>query len=196
MIANFFSCCLALFNTLRGGHCKLSLINIMTLLSCIRHTSLAFRHQHSLFPRPYHLFPSTTSRSMALNSPSLTHTRPLSSTQSRIDAHLSDMDSAIQHNAQKSQACLDPLWLPRLQTLQRPEARNLISQLTPDNPLGFLPASGLTPGKTSLSYFVMQQKQLHPEKVVASCLLICLSACLPVQVSLIFVFFCPLLGVI
>ena len=113
--------------------------------------------------------PLTTGRIFAAAG---TQSRDLSTTQSRVDSHLSNLQSIIHERSLQSQSVkqgstyLDPLWIPRLHKLKRPEARSLIPALTADNSLGFLPASGQAPGKTSLSYYMMQQKHLHPEKVL------------------------------
>ena len=97
--------------------------------------------------------------------------RSLSTTQSRIDKHLSNLHTNIQEqtaklSSSKTPTCLDSTWLHRLDKLTRPEARRLIPELTADNSLGFLPANGQAPTKSSLTYYVMQQKLLHPDKVL------------------------------
>jgi hypothetical protein len=60
---------------------------------------------------------------------------------------------------------LDPRWLNRLERVQRPAAKALISQLTADNELGFVAATGPAKKGTLLEY-VMQQKSAHPDKVI------------------------------
>ncbi len=52
-----------------------------------------------------------------------------------------------------------------LRRLQKNTVRNLIPELTNENELGFKPYSGLI-SKGTLVDFVVQQKRLHPEKVI------------------------------
>mmetsp|Transcript_27161 Transcript_27161/g.45877 ORF Transcript_27161/g.45877 Transcript_27161/m.45877 type:complete len:194 (-) Transcript_27161:287-868(-) len=101
-----------------------------------------------------------------------THNWRTTTVKSRIDNHLSDLCSRIEELSLKRRSerspptFLSPVWLPRLESLKRPEARSLILELTAENSLGFVPANGQAPGKSSLSYYVMQQKCLHPAKVL------------------------------
>ena len=97
--------------------------------------------------------------------------RHFSTSRSRIDQHLSILQDQLQDKhsnllSKSGSTALDALWIPRLRRLRRPEARNLVTELTADNSLGFVLANGQPPGKNSLTYYVMQQKQLHPEKVL------------------------------
>jgi hypothetical protein len=98
--------------------------------------------------------------------------REASSVRSRVDEHMSRLHEGIQDLSLKSKSdksppsYLSPVWLPRLERMKRPEARSLIPELTAANSLGFVPANGQPPGKSSLSYYVMQQKRLHPDKVL------------------------------
>ncbi|CAM9461786.1 unnamed protein product, partial [Discosporangium mesarthrocarpum] len=79
-----------------------------------------------------------------------------------------------------SHAGLHPYWAEHLRALLKPEARAMLEDLVPDNPLGYCPAASRRAGKAngsgacttatvakgSLLEYVLQQKELHPTKVL------------------------------
>lgn len=68
-------------------------------------------------------------------------------------------------NQLRGNSSIHPFWLDQLDVVDRPAARALIPQLTSDNCLGYLPASG-PPKKGTLLQYVITQKEMHPTKII------------------------------
>ena len=102
----------------------------------------------------------------------LSQSRWMSTMLSRVEQHLSELEgrveeaSARKHTSKSPIKTLDPVWISRLRKMRRAESRSIIPQITAENSLGFVPANGLVPGKNSLTRYVMDQKVLHPDKVL------------------------------
>lgn len=80
--------------------------------------------------------------------------RPISSP---IDAHLTWLSQAPSKISTNS--------LKRLKFLHKPTVRQLIPELVKENELGYQPSSGAI-GKGTLVDFVVEQKRLHPDKII------------------------------
>jgi hypothetical protein len=62
---------------------------------------------------------------------------------------------------------ISPYWIQKMKKLNKPSARQLVSQLTPDNPLGYISSTGIAKKGTLVDY-VTQQKRKHPNCVILS----------------------------
>jgi hypothetical protein len=63
-------------------------------------------------------------------------------------------------------AILSSYWVNRVNNLKRPAARALIKSLVPGNILGYDAGALLQQKKGTLFHYMLQQKKLHPDKVL------------------------------
>jgi hypothetical protein len=63
---------------------------------------------------------------------------------------------------------LDPYWKEPLQSIRKPSARALVSQLDPSCPMGYNPQSATAAKKGSLLAYVREEKQKYPDCIIVT----------------------------
>jgi hypothetical protein len=71
-------------------------------------------------------------------------------------------------NIEQAPCCLDPYWKEPLESIRKPSARALVSQLDPSCPMGYNPQSATAAKKGSLLAYVREEKQKYPDCIIVT----------------------------